>query len=48
MITVQALMGIKYAMEDPHGSLDNWDETAVDPCSWSMVTCSTDGFVISL
>ncbi|OWM75848.1 hypothetical protein CDL15_Pgr009492 [Punica granatum] len=45
---VVALMGIKYALEDPHGVLDNWDETAVDPCSWSMVTCSPDGLVISL
>ncbi|KAK4763251.1 hypothetical protein SAY86_009019 [Trapa natans] len=45
---VVALMGIKYALDDPHGALDNWDETAVDPCSWSMVTCSADGLVIGL
>ncbi|RAL46775.1 hypothetical protein DM860_005054 [Cuscuta australis] len=45
---VQALMGIKAALEDPHGVLDNWDGTAVDPCSWNMVTCSDEGLVIGL
>ncbi|XVE91727.1 hypothetical protein REPUB_Repub01dG0035900 [Reevesia pubescens] len=44
---VQALMGIKKFLVDPHGVLDNWDEY-VDPCSWNMVTCSTDGLVIGL
>lgn len=41
-------MNIKYALRDPHNVLENWDETAVDPCSWNMVTCSTDSFVIIL
>ncbi|XVE91733.1 hypothetical protein REPUB_Repub01dG0036500 [Reevesia pubescens] len=45
---VQALMGIKNFLVDPHGVLDNWDDSAVDPCSWNMVTCSTDGLVIGL
>ncbi|XP_062111250.1 protein NSP-INTERACTING KINASE 2 [Humulus lupulus] len=45
---VQALMDIKNLFKDPHGILDNWDDTAVDPCSWNMVTCSPDGLVISL
>ncbi|MFQ6649869.1 hypothetical protein Gotur_023034 [Gossypium turneri] len=45
---VQALMGIKELLVDPHGVLDNWDEAAVDPCSWNMVTCSIDGLVIGL
>ncbi|XP_031115337.1 protein NSP-INTERACTING KINASE 1-like isoform X1 [Ipomoea triloba] len=45
---VQALMGIKASLKDPHGVLDNWDGDAVDPCSWSMVTCSPDGFVVGL
>ncbi|XWS23026.1 hypothetical protein CRYUN_Cryun29cG0085800 [Craigia yunnanensis] len=45
---VQALMGIKNFLVDPHGVLDNWDEAAVDPCSWNMVTCSTDNLVVSL
>ena len=41
-------MGIKNFLVDPHGILDNWDDSAVDPCSWNMVTCSTDGLVIGL
>ena len=45
---VQALMGIKASLVDPHGILDNWDEDAVDPCSWNMVTCSPENLVISL
>ncbi|KAL2510058.1 Protein NSP-INTERACTING KINASE 2 [Forsythia ovata] len=44
---VQALMDIKYSLKDPHGVL-NWDENAVDPCSWSMVGCSRDNLVITL
>ncbi|KAL5808220.1 hypothetical protein ACOSQ3_028911 [Xanthoceras sorbifolium] len=45
---VQALMGIKYSLRDPHGVLDNWDGDAVDPCSWTMVTCSPESLVIGL
>lgn len=45
---VQALMGIKAALRDPHGVLDNWDGDAVDPCSWAMVTCSSQNLVIGL
>lgn len=45
---VQALMGIKTSLVDPHGILDNWDGDAVDPCSWNMVTCSPQNLVISL
>ncbi|KAH1074327.1 hypothetical protein J1N35_026655 [Gossypium stocksii] len=41
-------MGIKSFLVDPRGVLDNWDDVAVDPCSWNMVTCSNDGLVISL
>ncbi|KAL2559393.1 Protein NSP-INTERACTING KINASE 2 [Forsythia ovata] len=44
---VQALMDIKSSLIDPHGVL-NWDENAVDPCSWAMVTCSRDNLVITL
>ena len=47
-ITVQALMGIKAFLADPHGVLDNWDGDAVDPCSWTMVTCSSESLVIGL
>ncbi|XP_044467245.1 protein NSP-INTERACTING KINASE 1-like [Mangifera indica] len=45
---VQALMGIKNSLHDPHGVLDNWDGDAVDPCSWTMVTCSSESLVIGL
>ncbi|KAK3015410.1 hypothetical protein RJ639_007482 [Escallonia herrerae] len=45
---VQALMGIKAAIKDPRGVLGNWDADAVDPCSWTMVTCSPDNLVIGL
>ncbi|XP_060191929.1 protein NSP-INTERACTING KINASE 1-like isoform X1 [Lycium barbarum] len=45
---VQALMAIKVALKDPHGVLDNWDTTSVDPCSWAMVTCSPESLVIGL
>ncbi|GAU14070.1 hypothetical protein TSUD_168950 [Trifolium subterraneum] len=45
---VQALMGIKESLVDPHGVLDNWDGDAVDPCSWTMVTCSTENLVNGL
>ncbi|XWS69554.1 hypothetical protein CRYUN_Cryun04dG0188800 [Craigia yunnanensis] len=41
-------MVIQKFLVDPYGVLDNWDGTAVDPCSWNMVTCSTDGLVIVL
>ncbi|KAH9675952.1 protein NSP-INTERACTING KINASE 1 [Citrus sinensis] len=45
---VQALMGVKHSLHDPHGVLENWDEDAVDPCSWTMVTCSPESLVIGL
>ncbi|XP_052195924.1 protein NSP-INTERACTING KINASE 1-like [Diospyros lotus] len=45
---VQALMGIKASLVDPHGVLDNWDGDSVDPCSWTMVTCSAESLVVGL
>ncbi|KAI7727711.1 hypothetical protein M8C21_008343 [Ambrosia artemisiifolia] len=45
---VQALMSVKASLLDPHGVLDNWDADAVDPCSWTMVTCSFESSVIGL
>ncbi|KAJ3698244.1 hypothetical protein LUZ61_001949 [Rhynchospora tenuis] len=45
---VQALMGIKESLKDPHGVLKNWDQDAVDPCTWNMVSCSPQNFVVSL
>lgn len=44
---VVALMDIKDVLVDPHGVL-NWDRNAVDPCSWSMITCSAEKLVIGL
>ena len=41
-------MGIKFSLEDPHGVLENWDGDSVDPCSWTMVTCSPESLVIGL
>ncbi|XP_077237710.1 protein NSP-INTERACTING KINASE 1-like [Tasmannia lanceolata] len=45
---VQALMGVKESLEDPHKVLENWDADSVDPCSWTMVTCSPENLVIGL
>jgi len=45
---VVALMAIKTELEDPHNVLDNWDINSVDPCSWRMVTCFSDGYVSAL
>ncbi|KNA10133.1 hypothetical protein SOVF_147280 [Spinacia oleracea] len=45
---VQALVDIKDSLRDPHGVLDSWDRTAVDPCSWAMVSCSSEARVVSL
>ncbi|VAI48997.1 unnamed protein product [Triticum turgidum subsp. durum] len=45
---VQALMTIKNYLKDPHGVLKNWDQDSVDPCSWTMVTCSQENLVTGL
>uniref|UniRef100_A0ACD6AJ55 Uncharacterized protein n=1 Tax=Avena sativa TaxID=4498 RepID=A0ACD6AJ55_AVESA len=45
---VQALMGVKNLLKDPHGVLRNWDKDSVDPCSFAMITCSPDFFVTGL
>ncbi|KAJ8630067.1 hypothetical protein MRB53_023390 [Persea americana] len=45
---VQALMSIKASLVDPHNVLENWDHYSVDPCSWTMVTCSPENLVIGL
>ncbi|XP_052142064.1 LRR receptor kinase SERL2-like [Oryza glaberrima] len=45
---VQALMMIKTSLKDPHGVLKNWDQDSVDPCSWTMVTCSPENLVTGL
>ncbi|XP_009140509.1 probable LRR receptor-like serine/threonine-protein kinase At2g23950 [Brassica rapa] len=45
---VEALINIKNELHDPHGVLNNWDEFSVDPCSWTMITCSPDNLVTIL
>ncbi|KAL0283716.1 UNVERIFIED_CONTAM: putative LRR receptor-like serine/threonine-protein kinase [Sesamum angustifolium] len=45
---VEALIGIRAGLDDPHGALSNWDEDSVDPCSWSMITCNSDNLVTTL
>ncbi|CDY39211.1 BnaA03g50230D [Brassica napus] len=45
---VEALINIKNGLHDPRGALNNWDEFSVDPCSWAMITCSSDNLVIGL
>ncbi|XP_042520457.1 probable LRR receptor-like serine/threonine-protein kinase At5g45780 isoform X2 [Macadamia integrifolia] len=45
---VAALMSVKSKLKDTLYVLDGWDINSVDPCTWNMVGCSPDGFVISL
>lgn len=45
---VEALIAIRRSLNDPHGALSNWDEYSVDPCSWAMITCSSENLVIGL
>ncbi|KAK8647577.1 hypothetical protein V6N13_121309 [Hibiscus sabdariffa] len=45
---VVALMAIKSNLHDPYNVLENWDLNSVDPCSWRMVTCTSDGYVSAL
>ncbi|XP_021887330.1 probable LRR receptor-like serine/threonine-protein kinase At4g30520 isoform X2 [Carica papaya] len=45
---VEALTSIKNALNDPRGVLNNWDEDSVDPCSWAMITCSSENLVVGL
>lgn len=47
-ITVAALMSVKREMIDARNVMDGWDINSVDPCTWNMVACSAEGFVISL
>ncbi|XP_010274437.1 PREDICTED: probable LRR receptor-like serine/threonine-protein kinase At5g45780 isoform X7 [Nelumbo nucifera] len=45
---VAALMSVKSKLRDTLHVLDGWDINSVDPCTWNMVGCSPEGFVISL
>jgi hypothetical protein len=42
------LITIKIALSDPHGVSNNWDEDNVDPCSWAIITCSSENLVVRL
>ncbi|KAL5974441.1 Protein NSP-INTERACTING KINASE 2 [Asimina triloba] len=41
-------MSIKASLKDPYKLLWNWDETSVDPCSWTFITCSSEDNVTGL
>ncbi|KAK9088799.1 hypothetical protein Scep_027881 [Stephania cephalantha] len=47
---VAALMSVKNKLrwDSGVGALDGWDINSVDPCTWNMVACSLEGFVVSL
>ncbi|KAK8984586.1 hypothetical protein V6N11_047807 [Hibiscus sabdariffa] len=45
---VTALMSVKREMKDDRHVMDGWDINSVDPCTWNMVACSAEGYVISL
>lgn len=45
---VVALIAMKNELKDPYNVLNNWDINSVDPCSWRMVTCNSDGYVSAL
>ncbi|XP_051148824.1 protein NSP-INTERACTING KINASE 3-like [Andrographis paniculata] len=45
---VVALISIKKSLSDPYNALESWDIYSVDPCSWRMITCSSDGYVSNL
>ncbi|KDP21117.1 hypothetical protein JCGZ_21588 [Jatropha curcas] len=45
---VAALMAVKREMIDEPKVMEGWDINSVDPCTWKMVGCSSEGFVVSL
>ena len=45
---VAALMSMKSKMKDELQVMAGWDINSVDPCTWTMVGCSIEGFVTSL
>lgn len=47
-LVVAALMSVKNKMKDETEVLSGWDINSVDPCTWNMVGCSAEGFVVSL
>lgn len=45
---VPALMAVKIKLKDESNVMNGWDINSVDPCTWNMVACSAEGFVVSL
>ncbi|XP_075663912.1 putative LRR receptor-like serine/threonine-protein kinase At5g45780 isoform X2 [Castanea sativa] len=45
---VTALMAVKIKLKDESNVMNGWDINSVDPCTWNMVACSAEGFVVSL
>ncbi|KAL6201334.1 hypothetical protein ACLB2K_025048 [Fragaria x ananassa] len=45
---VAALMSVKKEMKIELLVMGGWDINSVDPCTWNMVGCSAEGYVISL
>ncbi|KAI4313882.1 hypothetical protein L6164_026828 [Bauhinia variegata] len=35
-----ALLSLKQSLEDPEGSLSNWNSSDDNPCSWNGITCN--------
>lgn len=46
--SVAALMSMKSKMNDGSHVMNGWDINSVDPCTWYMVGCSPEGYVVSL
>ncbi|KAF5472944.1 hypothetical protein F2P56_009600 [Juglans regia] len=45
---VAALMAVKSKIKDELHVMAGWDINSVDPCTWNMIACSAEGFVVSL
>ena len=41
-VAVVSLMSIKSLLINPDNVMENCDINYMDPCNWSMVSCSTD------
>lgn len=48
LLLVAALMSLKSKMYGEFHVMDGWDINSVDPCTWYMVGCSAEGYVVSL
>ena len=47
-VVVEALINIRDTLRDLHRALNIWDPDSVNACSWAMITCSPENFVIGL